>query len=349
MRALVTGANGHIGCHVTRAAVVRGWQPVAFVRETSDHRGLSDLDVEVRTGDLLDRASLERAMEGVELVLHVGAAHRNCAADRDAIRLPAVEGTRNVIEAARAAGVRRVVYTSTAATVGFAANPDAPLDEHAHLDHAKSAYTEAKIAAEALAQQAARRGDVEIVTLNPSTVLGPRDYRITPATRAIVGILQGDPLFLHICPTHVEDVAEAHLLAAEHGEPGARYLVTGDNISPAALSALLGVLTGKRPSTIRPPAFLIKLLVGHAERKALRKGEDSAASRDAIDDLAGGHLVYDSSRSREELGATFRSAEATMRDTLRWLLFVHALKPRVASRVAATLGTSADPDSSWIN
>lgn len=129
MRALVTGANGHIGCHVVRACREASTEPVAFVRPGSDRRGLTGLDVETREGDLLDRASLDRAMGGVELVSHVGAVHRNFAADPAEIVRPAVEGTRNVLAAARAAGVGRVVHTSSGATVGFARDPQSPLDE----------------------------------------------------------------------------------------------------------------------------------------------------------------------------------------------------------------------------
>ena len=107
MKVLVTGANGHVGSHVVRAALAAGWTPVGLVREGSDRRALAGLDVELRTGELLDAGSVDRAMDGVELVFHVGAVHRNFAADPAQIERPAVEGTRNVLEAASRRGVQR--------------------------------------------------------------------------------------------------------------------------------------------------------------------------------------------------------------------------------------------------
>src|SRR5690349_18723377 len=120
---LVTGANGHIGSHIVRAVLEHGWKPIGFVRPGCDERGLEGLDVELRRGDLLDSAAVAQAMRGVELVIHAGAAHRNYAADPSSIIRPAVEGTRNVLDAARTSGVRRIVYTSTGATVGFSVDP----------------------------------------------------------------------------------------------------------------------------------------------------------------------------------------------------------------------------------
>ncbi len=124
----------------------------------------------------------------------------------------------NVLEAARAAGVRRVLYTSTAATVGLTADPARALTEDDFVEAAEAPYMRAKIEAE----RAARAATVlDVVILNPSGVFGPRDYRITPSSRAIVGALQGDPMFLHFCVTDVRDVASAHVLAATKGQEGA--------------------------------------------------------------------------------------------------------------------------------
>lgn len=346
-RVLVTGANGHVGSHVVRAVRDRGWAPIAFVRARSDRRALAGLDVELREGDLLDPASVEAAMSGAEIVMHVGAVHRNFAVDDDVIVRPAVEGTRNVLKAARVLGIRRIVYTSTGATVGFAKDAAHPLDETHFLEHAKSSYIRGKLEAERLVRQSASNG-LEIVILNPSGIFGPRDYRLTPATRAIIGLLQGDPAFLHLCITDVRDVALAHVRAAESGRPGERYLVTGEPVSPSALADLFADLSGIRPPTFRPPTLLLKWLVARMEKRAAREGSDAPASRDAIDDLAGGQLLYDSAKSRRELGLSYRSARDTLTDTFRWLLHVGALKSKVAARVRDRLGTRAAPDSDWV-
>ena len=344
MKALVTGANGHIGCHVVRAARDAGMTPVAFVREKSDRRGLAGLDVEVRTGDVLDADSVARAMQGIEVCFHVAAVHRNFAASPDDIVRPAVEGTRNVLAAARGAGVRRVVYTSTGATVGFTADPARALTESDFLETAESPYTRGKIEAEKLALAAS---DLDVVVCNPSGVFGPRDYRITPASRAIVGTLQGDPMFLHVCVTDVRDVAAAHVLAATKGQKGRRYLTTGDVLAPKQTAALLSKLAGIKPATFAPPRFLANFLAGRMEKKALASGGDAGLTRAIVKDNLGRHLVYDSSRARTELGATFRPAEAVLRDTIRWLLFVEALAPKTAAKVRAALGDAAAPDADW--
>ncbi|MBS1153914.1 MAG: NAD-dependent dehydratase [Myxococcaceae bacterium] len=344
MNALVTGANGHIGSHVVRACLEAGMKPVAFVRPGSDRRALAGLDVELREGDLLDAPSVEKAMAGAEVVFHVGAVHRNWAPDEAAILGPAVSGTRNVLDAARRAGVRRVVCTSSGATVGFTPDPSKPLDESAPLPTPRSVYSRAKLEAEKLALTA---DGVDVVVVNPSGVFGPRDYRLTPATRAIVGLLQGDPAFLGVCLTDVRDVAKGHLLAASAGKKSHRYLLTGDVLTPAQVAAAFHEVTGVRPSTFSPPRFLLNFLAGSAEKKARKSGQDAAVTRDQIHDVFGHHLAYDSRRAKTDLAATFRPAKDVLRDAVRWLLYFDGLKPKVAAKVRAALGAAAAPDPDW--
>lgn len=347
MRALVTGANGHIGNHVVRACREAGIDPVAFVRSGCDARALADLSVERREGHLLDPESLRRACDGVEVVFHVASPHRNYARDPGEIVRPAVEGTRNVLEAARAAGVRRVVVTSSGAAVGFTDDPAKPLDESAFLASAQSPYIRAKIEAEALARKFGEDGGVEVVITNPSGVFGPRDYKPTPATAAIAAMLQGDPIIFHVCVTDVRDVAAGHVLAAQKGVNGGRYLLTGDRVSPKELAALFARLGGVKPPTFLPPRFLMRFLAGRFEKKAAAEGGDAPVTRAQIEDVYGRHLVYDATRARTELGATFRPAEDVLRDTFRWLLFLDTLKPKVSAKVRAALGAAAAPDADW--
>lgn len=347
MNVFITGASGHIGNHVVRAVLDAGSTPIAFVRPDSDRRALAGLACEIREGDLLDWESVDAAMNGVDAVLHVGAVHRNFARDPEDIVRPAVEGTRAVLDAAEKHGVKRVVVTSSGATVGFAKDPSKPLDETAHQERTKSAYIRAKVEQERLALECAKAGHVEVVVLNPSGVFGPRDYRLTPATKALVGLLQGDPAFLGVCFTDVRDVARAHVLALEKGRSGERYLVSGDNATPPRVAELFEQVGGVRPPVFRPPGFLLRFLVGRMEKKAARDGSDPATTRDAIEDVDGGHLVYDATRSKAELGMTYRGAKEVLTDALRWLLFMEALKPKVAAKVRATLGASAAPDPDW--
>jgi dihydroflavonol-4-reductase len=207
---------------------------------------------------------------------------------------------------------------------------------------------QAKLASEQLVLAAHAAGVVDAVVVNPSGVLGPRDHRLTPATRAILGALHGDPLFLHLCLTHVQDVARGTVLAAQKGKGGQRYLLTGQPQSPAQLRALFSRNAGVRPATFTPPRFLLNFLAGRMEKKARTTGEDAGLTRASLDDVWGKHLAYDSTRARDELGATFVPAEQTLRDTLRWLLFKDAVKPGPAARVRAALGEAAAPEASWV-
>lgn len=348
MRALITGANGHIGNHVVRACIAAGVDPIAFVRDTADLRALADLKVERWVGDVLDAESLREACEGCEWVFHLGSPHRNFVVDPAEIVRPAIEGTRNVLAAARAAKVKRVVVTSSAATVGFAHVATRPLDEVSHLAKAESAPTQAKIEAERLAIAEAREGGLDVVVVNPSAVVGPRDYRLTPASRALMGLVQGDSSFQGRCPTDVRDVATAHVLAAQRGKSGCRYLLTGLALTPKEVAEVVALVTGIQPPTMRPPRFLLRLLAGQTERKAAKTGQDAALTRAQLVDTYGKHVVYDSSLARDEIHASFRPAEDTLRDAFRWLLFVGALKPSVARKVARTLGDRAAPDRNWV-
>jgi len=347
MRVLITGANGHIGCHVTRAVAAEGWTPVAFVRPGSDRRGLAGVKCELREGDLTDAASVRRAMEGIEAVMHVGAVHRNAEATDGEMARTALDGTTAVLEAAAAAKVRRLVLTSSGATVGFAPDPSKPLDESHHQQRTSSPYTRAKVEQERLALALGAKLGVEVVVTNPTGVFGPRDYRLTPATRGLIGLLQGDPAIFHLCVTDVRDVGASHVLAWKKGAAGQRYLVAGDQLSPRQVADLFAELGGARPMAVRPPAFVLRFVIGRAEKKAKREQVDPPASLANLEDLAGGHLAYDAGRSRRELGMTYRPAKDVLRDSFRWLLHVKALKPKVEERVRAALGSAAVPDSDW--
>ncbi len=347
MKALVTGASGHIGSHVVRSAIDAGMKPIAFVREKSDRRALAGLDVETRTGDILDQASLVRACEGVDVLFHVAAVYKNFTPNPDDIIKPAIEGTKNAIAAARAAGVKRLVYTSTGATMGFTPDPKRPITEDDFLETAATPYIRAKIEAEKVVREAAKSDGLEIVILNPSGVFGPRDYRIGPATRAIIGLLQGDPTFFYVGVTDVRDVGRAHVLAAEKGKHGRRYLVVGDTVSPAQVRDAYGRIAGIKPPTFAPPRFLLNFLAGRMEKQALATGGDANLTRDMLKDALGKHLAYDGSRSKSELGMTYRPAEEVIRDTIRWLLFMGALKPKVDAKVRKAMGAAAEPDADW--
>jgi nucleoside-diphosphate-sugar epimerase len=314
---------------------------VALVRPRADRRALDGLAIDVREGDILDRASLAAAFDGADVVMHAAAPHRNFAADPSEITRPAVDGTRNVLDACAQAKVRRMVLTSSGATIGFAKDAKAPLDERHHVGDAKAPYIRAKVEQEKVALADDR---VEVVVLNPSGVVGPGDYRITPATRAFVGLLQGDPAFMTLSLTDVRDVAHAHAVAAVRGKARERYLITGDVLGPKELSAAFTKALGFGPKVMTPPRFLVGWLAWWQERKARSSGTDASITRAMLDDAWGRHLAYDSTKSRNELGMTYRPAVDVIRDAATWLLARDALKPSVANRVRSRNGMASRQD-----
>ncbi|MCO4763294.1 MAG: NAD-dependent epimerase/dehydratase family protein [Myxococcales bacterium] len=335
MRVVVTGANGHIGSNIVRAVAERGWTAVAFVRPGSDRGALDGVQHEIAEGDILEADSLTRAFDGADAVIHAAAVHRNFVPDRAEMLAPALTGTTNVLRAAKDCGVRRVVYTSTGATIGFAESADQPLTEETTLAHAEAMYIDAKIQAERAAL--AFEDGPEVVVVNPSGVLGPHDHRLTPATRGLVSLLQGDPAFLTLSITDVRDVAEGHLLALDKGTPGERYLLTGDVLPPKEIAAALERVAGIKPATFRPPGFVLNVIAWLEERKARGGTVDAAVTRNQLADVGHRHLAYDSSKAQRELGVTFRPADSVLRDAIAWLVQRDALKPKVASKVRQRL------------
>ncbi|MGH8110435.1 MAG: NAD-dependent epimerase/dehydratase family protein, partial [Rhodanobacteraceae bacterium] len=214
-RVLVSGANGFVGSAVVRALLGHGYAVRALTRPTSDTASLDGLDVETVRGDLLDPASLERALEGCGGLFHVAADYRLWARDPRAIHRANVRGTHNILVAAERRGVRRIVHTSSVATLGLNAD-STPADETtpARLADMIGAYKRSKYLSEALVRRCARAA-LDIVIVNPAAPVGPRDRKPTPTGRMILDAARGRmPAFVDtgLCVVHVDDVAEGHVL-----------------------------------------------------------------------------------------------------------------------------------------
>lgn len=319
MRALVTGANGHIGANLVRDLLEHGWTVRALVREGADLRGLAGLDVETTHGDVRDEEAVRKAMDGCELVFHLAAPYVLWARDEAEIVGPAVSGSENVLRAARAAGARRVVMTSSSNAVGFTTDPSRPLDETSWNAVTNSPYVRAKNAQERRARELAEELDLDLVTILPTAVLGRLDYRKTPTTAPVVDALAGKgPVPFPMNLVDVRDVARAHVLAAERGARGARYLVGGDNVDVPTLAALIEQLTGRRPTEGLPPMWLLRVVASVAELGARLHGKPPVLTRALLDDAAGRAPVFDCTRARTELGLEPRGAEEVLRETQAW-------------------------------
>ena len=232
MMTLVTGATGFVGSHLVRQLLERGERVRVLVRPASSMRALEGLGVEVVRGDLRNASAVHAAMRGIRRVFHVGADYRLWASNPAEIYESNVLGTRNILSAVDA-GVERVVYTSTVATIAVPRDrlPDETTD--ACIDEMVGHYKRSKFLAERVVLDAATRG-MRVVIVNPTTPVGPGDWRPTPTGNVILDFLRRRlPAYvetgLNVVP--VEDVARGHLLAAEHGRVGERYLLGGRNMT----------------------------------------------------------------------------------------------------------------------
>lgn len=340
-RALVTGANGHVGANLVRELLERGWDVVGFVRETSDLRGLDGVDIELRTGDVLDRDSLVAAAAGCETIFHTAAVYRSWSRDPAEIMAPAVEGTRNAFAAARAAGAERIVYTSSIAAMGFAASADATLDEDAWHEAPVDVYWRAKTESERLAHALSEESGIPIRVVCPAAVIGRLDYRITPSTSLVKHLLTGGlPLWRGTYNfVSVRDVAAVHALVAERGRDGARYLAVGENFDATVdLGRALASLAGKAPTDLSwLPQAAVWFTGWMNEIRASITGVDPPYTRTFS--APGRYWSYDPSRTEAELGHTHRDLEACLQECIGWLLEIDALPPKVARRVRAVAAT----------
>ncbi len=232
MKCFVTGASGFIGANLVQELCAQGHQVKALLRAHSDVRGLQGADCERVSGDLADRSELETAMRGCDWCFHVAASYHLWLKDYAPMYAANVEGTRNVIEAAKAAGCSRIVYTSTVGCIGLPKSgngPAAPTDEQAPVSEAQMSnhYKLSKWKAEWVARELVA-GGAPVVIVNPSAPIGPRDVKPTPTGKVIVDFLNRQmPAYLDtgLNWVHVRDVAQGHILAAEKGRVGERYIL----------------------------------------------------------------------------------------------------------------------------
>ena len=321
MTVLVTGATGFVGSAVLRRLLDDGHRARALVRAGSNRRNLEGLSVEAVVGDLGDPASLERAMAGCTALFHVAADYRIGVREPDGLYRTNVEGTRNVMLAAAAAGVARIVYTSSVATLGVTGDAT-PADETnpSTIDDMIGHYKRSKFLAEAEVRRLARDEGLPAVIVNPSTPVGPRDIRPTPTGRMIVEAASGRmPAFVDtgLNMVHVDDVAAGHVLAFERGAVGERYILGGENMSLRDILAEIAAITGRRPPRVRLPHGLVLPIAHAAEAWARLRGAEPFVTVEGAR-LARKKMFYSARRARDELGFAPRPAAEALRDAVAW-------------------------------
>ncbi len=249
---LVTGASGFLGWHVARLLVERGDRVRALVRPG---RRVVELPVETVTGDLRDPDSLARAVDGCALVFHAAADYRLWAKDPRELYRSNVEGTRNLLAAARRAGVERVVYTSTVGCIGIPQGAIGDESAPVALEDMAGDYKRSKFLAEQVALEFAREG-CPLVIVNPTAPIGDHDFKPTPTGRIVLDFLRGGmPAFIDTGLNVIDarDCAAGHLLAAERGRLGERYILGAENLTLAQILEKLAALTGRRAPRVRLP------------------------------------------------------------------------------------------------
>jgi dihydroflavonol-4-reductase len=320
-KTLITGATGLVGSAVARKLIAEGFPLRALARSNSPRFHLEGLDLEFVVGDIRDAESIRRAMAGVRYVFHVAADYRLWARDPSEIFAANVEGTRIVMEEAKRAGVERIVYTSSVATLGLRAD-GSPADETVPLsvEQGIGQYKRSKIAAERLVEAMVANDALPAVIVNPSTPIGPRDVKPTPTGRIIVETARGRvPGFLDtgLNLVHVDDVAEGHLAALKRGVIGERYILGGENVLLADMLAEISHMVGRRPPRLRLPHAVVIPVAYVAEATAWLTGRDPFTTRDGIR-MAEHHMFFTAAKAERDLGFRARPYREALADAVQW-------------------------------
>jgi dihydroflavonol-4-reductase len=328
MRALVTGANGFVGAAVVRALVAGGVPVRALVRSDSDCRNLDALDVERVEGDITLPDTLDTALAGCRWVFHVAADYRLWIPDPERMFQVNVQGSVNLLEAAARAGAQRVVYTSSVATLGLNADRT-PADEETPVTLVDMIghYKRSKYLAEEAVGARARELGLDVVTVNPSTPVGPGDLRPTPTGRIILDAAAGRiPAYVDtgLNLVHVDDVARGHLAALRLGARGQRYILGGQDLSLREILRLVASETGRRPPRLRLPRWLVLPVAYASEARARVTGAEPRATVDGVR-MAAKHMYFSSEKARRELGYTSRPPEAAIAEAIAWFRAHHYL------------------------
>lgn len=321
MKVFLTGATGFLGSHVARVLAEQGAELRLLIRSTSNLKNLEGLKAETATGDLRDPASLQKAMSGCDTVFHVAADYRLWLRDPQEMYRSNVNGTRAILEAARQNGVRRVVYTSSVATMGFTANghpadEDSPVSLSDMIGH----YKRSKFMAEQLALEAGRSG-LHLVTVNPTTPVGEQDVKPTPTGRIVIDFLKRKfPAYVETGLNLVDatECARGHVAALEKGKSGERYILGGENLTLKQILDKLGKITGLPSPKIKLP-YAFAFAAGVVD-EAITGGLLHREPRATVDTVRMGKkkMFASSDKAERELGWKIVPVEPALRRAVDW-------------------------------
>ncbi|MBI3297419.1 MAG: NAD-dependent epimerase/dehydratase family protein [Elusimicrobia bacterium] len=332
--AFVTGATGFVGANLARLLLAKGLRVRALARPNSDRRGLKGLDVEVVEGDLLDKASLEKACQGARWVFNVAADYRIWVPDPKAMLRANVDGTVNVLRAAGKAKAERIVHCSSVAAVRLD-KTGGSADEDSHYsgpDEIIGVYKRSKWLSERAALELASEG-LPVVVVNPAAPIGPWDGKPTPTGKILVDFLNRKlPSYVDtgLNLIHVGDVAEGHWLAAQRGKVGERYILGGENLTLKAMLDLLAEESGLPAPRFQTP-YAVAYAFGALDTLRLNLiGGTPVAPLDAVR-MARYKMFFSAAKAVRELGLPQRSARQAVADAVAWFR-EHGYAPRPAAR-----------------
>src|SRR6185437_2695650 len=321
MKAFITGATGFVGSHVARALASEGAELRLLVRSTSRKDNIAELRAETVVGDLREPESLKKAMAGCEFVFHVAADYRLWVRDPQEMYRANVEGTRAIIQAAQQSSVKRVIYTSSVATMGFTreghiAGEDSPVSIKDMVGH----YKRSKFMAEEIALEAGRKG-ANVVVVNPTTPIGEYDIKPTPTGRIVVDFLKRK--FSAYVDTglnlaDVKEVARGHVLAMEKARPGERYILGGENLTLKQMLDKLAGLTGLPSPTMKVPhAVAMGFAMFDQFFTGMVMGKEPRATIDAVK-MGRKKMFASSAKAERELGYRVLPVEDALRRAIEW-------------------------------
>lgn len=321
MKAFVTGATGFVGSHVAEYLAGQGAELRLLVRKTSRTENIDFLRSDRFQGDLCDPDSLRRGMAGCDAVFHVAADYRLWVRNPDEMYRANVEGTRNIISAAQQAGIMRVVYTSSVATMGFltdgtVVNENTPVD----LSHMIGHYKRSKFLAEQVALQAGRAGS-PVVVVNPTTPVGERDIKPTPTGRIIVDFLNRNfPAYVDtgLNLADVKQVAQGHALAFERARPGERYILGGEDLTLKQILDTLSAITGiASPSLQVPHSLALGFAAFDQLFTGMLRGREPRATVEAVR-MGRKKMFASSAKAERELGYRVLPVRSALERAVTW-------------------------------
>jgi dihydroflavonol-4-reductase len=344
---LVTGASGFIGSAVVRALLTAGYPVRVLLEPGRDDANVDGLDIDRIDGDVRDPSTVNAAVEGVDTVFHLAAIYRFWARDPEVFYDVNVGGTMNVLRAARRAACRRVVYTSTVATLGVAEHGQlASEGSTVHFEHLFGHYKRSKYLAEHEVLRAGASG-LPVVLVHPTFPVGEGDTAPTPTGRTIVEFLNGRiPAYVDTAlnVVHVDDVARGHVLASERGQLGRSYILGGENMSLREMLRALADLSGLPAPRVRVSPALVLPIVRTAEWFESRVMHREPTLPAEPVRMATTRMAYDDSRARSELGYTTGTARTALRRAAAWYVEHGFVKPARVERIraAGVLGREID-------